>query len=96
MTGALILAVLAVFGTVSFIDCGRWQAAMSLRGSLDLDSEHRRDLEVGLAARYRLRHDVSLITGTPWTPGPLGSQLRLEANDRSAIRLPIGRCERPR
>ncbi len=80
----------AVFGTVSFVDCGRWQVAMSLRGSLDLDSDHRRDLELGLAARYRLRHDVSLVTGTPWSPGPLGNQLRIEANDRSAFRLPLG------
>jgi len=81
---------LSLFAAASFYECGKWQVAMSLRGSLDLDSEHRRDLELGLAARYRLRPDVSVFTGSPWSPGPHGSQLRLEANDRSVIRLPIG------
>ncbi len=84
------LGTMSLFGTSGFYDCGRWQVAASIRGSLDLDSEHRRDLELGLAARYRLRTDVAVFTGTPWSPGPHGSQLRFEANDRSALRLPIG------
>lgn len=80
----------ALFVAVSFYDCGRWQAAASMRGSLDLDSEHRRDLELGFAARYRFRDDVSWIMGTPWSPGPLGRQLHLESGGHSVIQLSIG------
>ena len=81
---------LSLFAAASLYECGKWQVAMSLRGSLDLDSEHRRDLELGAAARYRLGPRSSVFTGAPWSPGPHGDQLHLEAEGRSVIRVPIG------
>lgn len=81
---------LSLFVATSFFDCGRWQVAASLRGDLDLDTDQRRSLEVGFAARYRLRHDVSVFTGTPWSPGTFGRTLHLESGDRSSLHLPIG------
>ncbi len=84
--------VLTVFGAASVIHRARLVVGIGLETALDLAAAGDGVIAAGAAVRYRLTPAVSLFTGTPWLPGPLGHQLRVGVGPQryAVLDLPAG------
>lgn len=90
--------IASAYGTWHALHTARLDVGASLASSVNLDADRIGDgrprvaLGIGAGVFYRITPCVSVFTGTPWGPAPLGQQIQiaLGGGGFSTFDLPVG------